>query len=156
MSAKMVSVKSAEVIGTAGKRTSTGGEGSLHRARTWAVALAVFAIAAIGTLSACGGGGSGSTTVRSVAISPSTATVAINTQTDFVAVVTLTDSTTSTTTTLTWEVNGVANGSTECGTIAPSTTDQLVGVYTAPAAVPSSSCGSTSQLGAVSITAVAQ
>ncbi len=35
-------------------------------------------------------------------------------------------------------------------------TDQLVGIYTAPAAVPASSCGSTAQLGQAAVTAIAQ
>lgn len=116
--------------------------------------LAAFfaAAASIFSLPGCGGGG-GSTTVNSVAITPSSITVPINTQTDFTAVVKLNNSSTSTTTTLTWEVNGTAGGSSTLGTIVPSTVDAEVGVYTAPAAVPSTG---TSVVGQVSITAVAQ
>ena len=116
--------------------------------------LVIFlgAVAAIFSLPGCGGGG-GSTTVNSVAIDPTTITVPINTQTDFTAVVKLNDSSTSTTTTLTWEVNGTAGGNSSLGTIVPSSVDAEVGVYTAPAAVPSTG---TSVVGQVSITAVAQ
>ena len=52
-------------------------------------------------------------------------------------------------TVVTWEVNGVAGGSTATGTIVSSTTDEQVGVYTAPGVVPSSNNGQ------VNITAVA-
>jgi hypothetical protein len=117
--------------------------------------LLVLAAVGILGLAACGGSGN-STTVSSVNITPTAATTPINTQTNFFATVTLTDSTVSTTTAVTWEVNGVAGNGGDCGSIVPSTTDQLVGVYTAPAAVPTSSCGSTGQLGQVAITAVAQ
>jgi hypothetical protein len=118
------------------------------------LALTVFLVAAIGGLVGCGGG-SGSTTVKTVAITPTSASVSIAGQTQFTAVVTLVNSTTSTTTTVTWDVDGVAGGNASCGTIAPLSTDQLVGVYTAPATVPTSSCGSALQLGQVAITATA-
>jgi len=120
-----------------------------------AASLLVLAVAGILGLAACGGSGN-STTVQSVNITPPTATVPINTQTNFFATVTLTDSTISPTTTVTWEVNGAAGGTAGCGTIVPSTTDQLIGVYTAPTVVPTVSCGTGGQLGQVSITAVAQ
>jgi hypothetical protein len=112
--------------------------------------LLAFAIVCALTLAACGGG-SGSSTVTSVAITPTTATVAINGTTQFVATVNLTNSTTatSTSTVVTWEVNGVAGGSTATGTIVPSTTDLQVGIYTAPGVVPSTNNGQ------VNITAVA-
>lgn len=109
------------------------------------------AAAAVFGLPGCGGGSS--TTVNSIAITPTTITVPINTQTDFTAVVKLNDSSTSTTTTLTWEVNGTAGGSSTLGTIVPSTADAEVAVYTAPAAVPTTG---TTVVGQVSITAVAQ
>jgi len=115
------------------------------------VAFFATAMAVLG-LPGCGGGGN-STTVNSIAITPTTITVPINTQTDFTAVVKLNDSSTSTTTTLTWEVNGTAGGSSTLGTIVPSTTDAEVAVYTAPGAVPSTG---TTVVGQVSITAVAQ
>ncbi len=106
-------------------------------------------------LAACGGGG-GSTTVRSVAITPTSITVPLNTSTDFTAVVTLDNSSTSTTTTVTWEVNGISGGNSTVGTIVPSTTDALVGVYTAPEQVPTTSSGNGEQVGQVNITAVTQ
>lgn len=109
-----------------------------------------FAIASALILAACGGG-SGSSTVTSVAITPTTATVPLNGTTEFTATVNLTNSnsTTSTSTVVTWEVNGVAGGSTATGTIVSSTTDEQVGVYTAPGVVPSTNNGQ------VNITAVA-
>lgn len=119
-------------------------------------ALAVAALTVFGclSLSACGGGSS-STTISSVSISAASTTVPVNGQDNITATVNLTNSSTSTTTTVSWEVNGVAGGSAACGTIAPSSTDQLVGIYTAPPTVPTSSCGSTAQLGEVAVTAVA-
>jgi len=116
--------------------------------------LRVLLVAAVLSLVGCGGGSS-STTVRSVAVTPASTSVSIGGQAQFTAVVTLTDSTVSTTTTVTWDVNGVAGGNAQCGTIAPLGTDQLVGVYTAPQSVPASSCGTGLQLGQVAITAVA-
>jgi len=114
----------------------------------------VLLVVAVWSLVGCGGG-SGSTTVRSVAITPTSAPVSIGAQTQFTAIVTLTDSTVSTTTTVTWDVNGTAGGNAQCGTIAPLASDQLVGVYTAPQFVPTTSCGAGLQLGQVAITAVA-
>jgi hypothetical protein len=123
--------------------------GSLTLAPTPALPLA--AVVALLCLGACG---SSSTTVKSIAISPTSATVNIAQQVTFTAVVTLTDSTVSTTTTVTWEVNG-STSDTGCGSIAASPDDQLEGIYTAPAAVPSATCGVTGgTLGQVAITAV--
>ncbi len=94
--------------------------------------------------------------MSSVSISPTSTSVNVAGQADFTAVVTLHNSTTSTTTTISWQVDGVPSGNSTCGTIAPSPTDQLEGIYTAPAAVPSSSCGVTGgTLGQVAVTAVA-
>jgi hypothetical protein len=120
------------------------------RKRAPALSFFVFAIACALVLAACGGG-SGSSTVTSVKITPTTATVPLNGTADFTAVVNLTNSSTatSTSTVVTWEVNGVAGGSETTGTIVASTTDVQVGVYTAPAVVPSTDNG------VVSITAVA-
>jgi hypothetical protein len=106
-------------------------------------------IAVIGILSGCGGG-SGTATVTSVSITPTSATVNPGAQTDFTAVVNLTSTTTSTSTAVTWEVNGIVGGSSSIGTIVSSTTDNQVGIYTAPAIVPSTNNGE------VNITAVAQ
>ena len=86
----------------------------------------------------------------SIAITPMTATVPVNTTSQFVATVNLSNSSTTTNTTVTWEVNGVAGGSSTTGTIAPSTTDVQVGIYTAPAVAP----GGTDN-GMVDVTAVA-
>ena len=105
-------------------------------------------------LSSCGGG-TGAVDISSVSITPTAITVPINTQTDFTATVKLTNSSVSTTTTVSWEVNGIAGGNSTVGTIVPSSTDQLIGVYTAPAAVPTTSSGSGLQVGQVQITAVA-
>ena len=120
-------------------------------------ALAVAALVIVGCLgfAACGGNGRGVTTVTSVQISASTTSTPVNGTITFTAQVNLNNSTTSTTTTVSWEVNGVAGGNAQCGTIAPFSTDQLQATYTAPAAVPTSSCGSATQLGQVAITAVA-
>jgi hypothetical protein len=116
------------------------------------LASAVFSAALILSLSACGS--SSNTTVKSVAISPTSTSVNLDQQVTFNAVVTLNNSSTSTTTTVTWEVNG-STSDTGCGTIAPSPDDQLEGVYTAPAVVPSGSCGVTGgTLGQVAIIAV--
>jgi hypothetical protein len=92
----------------------------------------------------CAGGGSSSQSTNnpnnssvSVSIAPTSATVTVGQNAAFQATVNGT-----TNTAVTWQINGVAGGSTATGTI--STT----GVYTAPAQVPSPS--------AVTVTAVAQ
>jgi hypothetical protein len=119
--------------------------------RAPALGFFAFAVACALILTACGGGSGGVGTVTSVAITPTTATVPLNGTTEFTAVVNLTNSstTTSTSTVVTWEVNGVAGGNTTTGTIVSSTTDEQVGVYTAPGIVPSTNNGQ------VNITAVA-
>src|SRR5215470_14483997 len=77
----------------------------------------ILAGGAIFWLAGCGGGsGSGSTTIKSVTVSPASASVNIDAETAFTATVTLTNSSTSTTT-VTWEVNGIAGGNAQCGTI---------------------------------------
>jgi hypothetical protein len=119
----------------------------LRKARLY-FALAVI-VPSFFSLAACGGG-SGATTITSVSITPTTATVPVNTTTQFVATVKLSNSSTTTNTTVTWEVNGAAGGSSTIGTIAPSTTDVQVGIYTAPSVAP----GGTDN-GQVDITAVA-
>ncbi|HKV04918.1 MAG TPA: hypothetical protein VJO53_07405 [Candidatus Acidoferrales bacterium] len=134
------------------------GESSGMPIRLPAFSLLVLAILAGSILQACGGGSSTtSTTIKSIAITPTAITVPLNTQTNFTAVVTLSDSTTSTTTTVTWEVNGIAGGNAATvGSIVASPNDQLIGVYTAPGQVPTMSSGSGEQLGQVNITAIAQ
>jgi len=112
-------------------------------------ALAVV-VPSLFTLAACGGGSGGATKITSISISPTTATVPVNTTSQFVATVNLSNSSTTTNTTVTWEVNGVAGGTSSTGTIAPSTTDVQVGIYTAPSVAP----GGTDN-GMVDVTAVA-
>lgn len=109
----------------------------------------VVVVPSLFTLAACGGG-SGATKITSIAITPVTATVPVNTTSQFVATVNLSNSSTTTNTTVTWEVNGVAGGTASTGTIAPSTTDVQVGIYTAPSVAP----GGTDN-GMVDVTAVA-
>lgn len=96
-------------------------------------------------MAGCGGS---STNVRSVSITPTSASVNLNETSSFTATVTLDNNTISTTTTVTWEVNGTEGGSSTLGTIVPSSVDQNVGVYTAPAVAPSPST--------VNITAIVQ
>jgi len=103
-------------------------------------------VAACCVLFGCGGGNG--TNISSITISPTSASVSINNQEDFTAVVNLANSTTTTTTVVTWEVNGTAGGNSTIGTIVSSASDSEVGVYTAPAVVPSTNNGE------VSITAV--
>ncbi|MGD0306222.1 MAG: hypothetical protein ABSC71_15460 [Candidatus Acidiferrales bacterium] len=103
---------------------------------------APLAVLGLGALISCGGG-SGQINVTSIDITPTTATVALNTQLQFNATVNLanTTSTSTTNTAVTWYVNGVAGGNSQVGTIVPSTLSVQVGVYTAPAATPSTNNG---------------
>jgi hypothetical protein len=118
------------------------------------LSMAGLAVLAATALSSCGGGGNTST-VSSVAISPTSLTVPLNTTATFTAVVTLANSSTSTTTTVTWEVNGVSGGDlATIGSIAPAADNQLEGVYTAPSSVPTQTIAGITQVGQVSITAV--
>ncbi|MGC1964869.1 MAG: hypothetical protein WA673_00330 [Candidatus Acidiferrales bacterium] len=99
-----------------------------------------LAIGGLTTISSCGG--SGNVQVTAVAITPTTASVPINTQTEFTASVTLNNSSNNTTTTtITWYVNGTAGGSAALGTIGADVDDALVGVYTAPTLVPTTTNG---------------
>jgi hypothetical protein len=93
---------------------------------------------------ACGGGSGSSTTnatVTSVALTPAALNVAINTSANISAQVNLSNTTVNTSTAVTWFVNGVAGGNSTVGTIVPSSTNQQVGVYTAPTAVPATNNG---------------
>jgi hypothetical protein len=141
----------------AAAQNATGLCGETHRRSPMNRLLAMIALVIAGgwSLQACGGGGN-KTTVTSVAITPATVTVPLNTTTQFTAVVNLADSTISTTTTVTWEVNGISGGElSTVGSIVPSADNQLVGVYTAPSSVPTTATTGVTQIGQVSITAVA-
>ncbi len=119
--------------------------------------MIMLVIAAVCGLQACGGGSSTTTTIKSVAITPASQTVGVNEQFfPFTAVVTLTDSTNSSTATVTWEVNGIAGGDlATVGSIVASADDSLEATYTAPPAVPTTTIDGVTQLGQVSVTAVA-
>ena len=120
----------------------TGREGRAMRKWIRGLVLLPVALACLMSISSCGGG-SGQVTVTAVTISPASATVQINTTASFTAQVALSNTTdTSTTTTIvTWYVNGVAGGNTSIGTIGTSTLDDQVGIYTAPATVPTTNNG---------------
>ncbi len=128
-----------------------GGTSSIGNRRIVAILLLLGASGA--TLAVSGCKGSGAVSVSSVTISPSSATVNLGGQTNFTATVNLNNSSSTniaTTTTVTWEVNGTVGGNTSVGTIVSSSTDNEVGVYTAPLTVPPTNNGT------VNITAVTQ
>jgi hypothetical protein len=103
--------------------------------------LLPVALAGLLGISSCGGGAAAGS-VTAVTISPTAASVPINQTAEFTAQVTVANSSTSTTTTIvTWYVNGVAGGNSTVGTIGTSTVDALVGVYMAPAVVPTTNSG---------------
>jgi hypothetical protein len=108
----------------------------------------IFAFTAILCVSGCGGGGSNNTNITSIDITPTAISVGLNSQADFTATVNLANSTTTTNTAVTWQVNGTTGGNSTAGTIVSSSTDTNVGIYTAPAVVP------TTNNGQVSITAI--
>ena len=108
--------------------------------------LSLLGVAALSLLSSCGKGSGGNATVVSVTISPAGSTtspnlVSINTLANFTASIQLSNPSSITTTTVTWLVNGVAGGNASTGTIASSGTDNEIGVYTAPTAVPDTNNG---------------
>lgn len=105
------------------------------------LALLCLSFPCILGLASCGSGTNAANNVTAITISPTSGTVALNSQFDFTATVTLANSTITTNTTVTWQVNGADGGNTSIGTIVPSTTDVNVGVYTAPAVVPTSNNG---------------
>jgi hypothetical protein len=112
--------------------------------RISAFALAMMAIASILSVSGCGGGSGGTVTVTALAISPTTqVSVPVNMTTEFSVTVTFSNpnDATSTAPVITYLVNGIAGGSATTGTIAPSSTDAQVAVYTAPALVPGTNNG---------------
>jgi hypothetical protein len=88
--------------------------------------LAVAALLAIGSLSACGGSGGGNNNnPPTVTVSPATANVQEATTQQFTATVSNGSSTT-----VNWQVNGVMGGNSSVGTI------DSTGLYTAPVIVP--------------------
>lgn len=101
--------------------------------RISAFALAIIGIVGILISSGCGGGG-GTVTVTGLTFTPSSATVLQGGTAQFTLAVTFNNPTNAagTTPVITYLVNGTAGGSPTVGLIAPSTTDALVGVYTAP------------------------
>lgn len=108
------------------------------RVKAYSILLLAVAVAGLAGLEACGSGASSSTTatVISLTLAPTTLTVSINSTGNVAATPTLSNNTVVTTTVITWIVNGVAGGDSTVGTIAPSPTNQLVGIYTAPSVVP--------------------
>src|SRR5207302_1034504 len=98
-------------------------------------------------LSACSGAGRSNTAPPqiSVTISPTSASVATGQTQQFTATVNGRPSTA-----VTWQVNGVAGGSTPTGTISST------GLYNAPHSVPTTSTGSQSVTTTVTVTAVPQ
>jgi hypothetical protein len=107
------------------------------RVKAYLILLLAIAVAGLVGLEACGSGGSSSAaTVTLLTLAPSSITVSPNTTSSVSATPTLSNNTIATTTVITWIVNGVGGGNLTFGTIAPSTTNQLVGIYTAPAVVP--------------------
>jgi len=107
------------------------------RVKAHTILLMAIAVAGLVGLEACGGGGKSSNAiVTSLTLAPTSITVSINTTANVTATPTLSNNTVVTTTVVTWIVNGVAGGNSTVGSIVPSPTDQLVGIYTAPAVVP--------------------
>jgi hypothetical protein len=95
-------------------------------------------------------------TVTAVSITPTSGSVIVNQQLSFTASVTVAGQNTTTTpstvtanTAVTWYVNGVSGGNATYGTIVTDPSDVQVGIYTAPANVPSVNGGQ------ISITATA-
>lgn len=109
------------------------------RSRIAAVSFFALSLAIPLILPGCGGGGTSATNVNTLALTPNSAQVELNGQVEFTACINSacgsSTTVTSVSTTLTYEVNGVAGGSPSTGTIAPSPTDALVGIYTAPATI---------------------
>jgi hypothetical protein len=106
-------------------------------------AVSWFALILASTLGlpGCGGGNSSASgIVSSLSITPTSTSVSLNGTAEFTACVNnsgcgSTTATNTVTTTITFMVNGVAGGSPSTGTIVPSPTDALVGIYTAPATI---------------------
>jgi hypothetical protein len=99
------------------------------------VALALVALGSFG----CGGNNiTANNNVTAITISPSSVNnLSPGATQDFSAQVSLANSQITTNTNVTWQVNGTGGGNATIGTIVASTVDANVGVYTAPAVVPS-------------------
>lgn len=112
--------------------------------------LVALLLATVVVMPGCSSGAAAGT-ITGVTLSPTSASVGVNSTAEFTATVTVagSSSTTSTNTTVTFQVNGVNGGSAATGTIVPDPTDAQVGIYTAPATVP------TTNNGQVNITAIA-
>jgi hypothetical protein len=138
-------------------RSATGLCGDKRRRSPVPRLLPMIALLVAGAWSLQGCGGGGVNTVSSVTITPPSATVPLNTTTQFFATVNVSSgSTSSPTTTITWEVNGIAGGDlATVGSIVPTTDNQLTATYTAPGSVPTTIVTGVTQLGQVSVTAVA-
>jgi len=119
--------------------------GSLLKNRVHGGFIAIMAIAGVLLLSSCGGksGPGGATTVTSVAITPTSGTVGLNATAEFTAA----PVPSTANATVQWAVNGTIGGTAATGTIASSSSDNLIGVFVAPASVPGG--------GVVTITAIA-
>lgn len=117
----------------------------IHAPAVKIFALLAITLAALSLLATCGGGGVAAGTVTAVTLTPPATSVALNQFTDITAQVSFSNSTTQVNTTVTWFVDGIAGGSNSptnnIGTIVPSPTDNLVGVYTAPSSVPTTNNG---------------
>jgi len=124
------------------------------RLRNNSIAFSAFTcicLASVCLTGVSGCGGNGAINISSISITPTSASVGIGDTNEFTATVNLTNTTTtsSVSTAVTWEVNGIAGGNDSIGTIESLSTDEQVGVYRAPGAVPSTNNGE------VNITAVA-
>lgn len=102
-----------------------------------AISIAALGLAVLGVFGCGGGKITANNNVTSIVISPTSATLSPGASQDFSAQVTLANSQITTNTNVTWQVNGTNGGTAATGTIVASTVDANVGVYTAPAHVPS-------------------
>jgi hypothetical protein len=102
-----------------------------------AISIAALALVVLGTFGCGGGTITANNNVTSITISPTSATLSPNASQDFSAQVVLANSQITTNTNVTWQVNGTNGGNATTGTIVASSVDANVGVYTAPAVVPS-------------------
>jgi hypothetical protein len=114
---------------------------AIHAPAVKFFSLLAITLAGLTLLATCGGGGPAAGTVTAVTLTPPATSVGLNQFTDITAQVTFSTSTTQVNTIVTWFADGIAGGNSTVGTIVPSPTDNLVGVYTAPASVPTTNSG---------------